>query len=226
MGAWDAVWGIAPKSVEGNSTTGDVMVEDSRNCLIHSTSRLVASVGLDDIVVIETADAVLVAHKSRSQDVKRLVEAFKVQHRSELNHHREVQRPWGSYDSVGQGPRYQVKRITVKPGARLSSQMHHHRAEHWIVVSGTARIYNGDKQYLLTENQSTYIPLGEIHSLENRARSRWKSSRCSPAPIWARTTSSDSRTCMAAPDSVQAPFWRPGWRASACRRRRCSSLRW
>ena len=210
VGAWDAVWGIAPKSVEGNSTTGDVMVEDSRNCLIHSTSRLVASVGLDDIVVIETADAVLVAHKSRSQDVKRLVEAFKVQHRSELNHHREVQRPWGSYDSVGQGPRYQVKRITVKPGARLSSQMHHHRAEHWIVVSGTARIYNGDKQYLLTENQSTYIPLGEIHSLENRARSRWKSSRCSPAPIWARTTSSDSRTCMAAPDSVQAPFWRPG----------------
>lgn len=167
VGAWDAVWGIAPKSVEGNSTTGDVMVEDSRNCLIHSTSRLVASVGLDDIVVIETADAVLVAHKSRSQDVKRLVEAFKVQHRSELNHHREVQRPWGSYDSVGQGPRYQVKRITVKPGARLSSQMHHHRAEHWIVVSGTARIYNGDKQYLLTENQSTYIPLGEIHSLEN-----------------------------------------------------------
>ena len=167
VGAWDAVWGIAPKSVEGNSTTGDVMVEDSRNCSIHSTSRLVASVGLDDIVVIETADAVLVAHKSRSQDVKRLVEAFKVQHRSELNHHREVQRPWGSYDSVGQGPRYQVKRITVKPGARLSSQMHHHRAEHWIVVSGTARIYNGDKQYLLTENQSTYIPLGEIHSLEN-----------------------------------------------------------
>ena len=143
------------------------MVEDSRNCLIHSTSRLVASVGLDDIVVIETADAVLVAHKSRSQDVKRLVEIFKTQHRSELNHHREVQRPWGSYDSVGHGPRYQVKRITVKPGARLSSQMHHHRAEHWIVVSGTARIYNGDKQYLLTENQSTYIPLGETHSLEN-----------------------------------------------------------
>lgn len=167
VGAWDAVWGIAQKTEEGNSTSGDVMVEDSRNCLIHSTSRLVASVGLDDIVVIETADAVLVAHKSRSQDVKRLVETFKTQHRSELNHHREVQRPWGSYDSVGHGPRYQVKRITVKPGARLSSQMHHHRAEHWIVVSGTARIYNGDKQYLLTENQSTYIPLGETHSLEN-----------------------------------------------------------
>lgn len=202
------------------------MVEDSRNCLIHSTSRLVASVGLDDIVVIETADAVLVAHKSRSQDVKRLVEAFKVQHRSELNHHREVQRPWGSYDSVGQGPRYQVKRITVKPGARLSSQMHHHRAEHWIVVSGTARIYNGDKQYLLTENQSTYIPLGEIHSLENRARSagnhRGAVRRLSgrgrhrqiPGHVWPRLI----------------PFRRPsgvrGWRASACRRRRCSSLRW
>ena len=167
VGAWDAVWGIARKTAEGNSTSGDVMVEDSRNCLIHATSRLVASVGLDDIVVIETADAVLVAHKTRSQDVKRLVEVFKTQHRRELNHHREVQRPWGSYDSVGQGPRYQVKRITVKPGARLSSQMHHHRAEHWVVVSGTARIYNGDKQYLLTENQSTYIPLGEVHSLEN-----------------------------------------------------------
>ena len=167
VGAWDAVWGIASKTADGNSMSGDVMVEDSRNCLIHSTSRLVASVGLDDIVVIETADAVLVAHKSRSQDVKRLVEAFKTQQRAELNHHREVQRPWGSYDSVGQGPRYQVKRITVKPGARLSSQMHHHRAEHWIVVTGTARIYRGDEQFLLTENQSTYIPLGEVHSLEN-----------------------------------------------------------
>ncbi len=167
VGAWDAVWGIAQKNVEGNSTSGDVMVEDSRNCLIYSTNRLVASIGLDDIVVIETADAVLVVHKSRSQEVKHLVEVFKSQHRSEMNHHREVQRPWGSYDSVGRGPRYQIKRITVKPGARLSSQMHHHRAEHWVVVSGTARIYNGDKQYLLTENQSTYIPLGEVHSLEN-----------------------------------------------------------
>ena len=222
VGAWDAVWGIAPKSVEGNSTTGDVMVEDSRNCLIHSTSRLVASVGLDDIVVIETADAVLVAQVALAGR-QAAGGSLQVQHRSELNHHREVQRPWGSYDSVGQGPRYQVKRITVKPGARLSSQMHHHRAEHWIVVSGTARIYNGDKQYLLTENQSTYIPLGEIHSLENRARSRWKSSRCSPAPIWARTTSSDSGHVW--PRLI--PFRRPsgvrGWRASACRRRRCSS---
>jgi mannose-1-phosphate guanylyltransferase/mannose-6-phosphate isomerase len=167
VGAWDAVWDMAEKSADGNSITGDVVIEDSHNCLIHSTHRLVASIGLTDIVVIETADAVLVVHKDHSQDVKRMVEVFRAQSRSEMNHHREVQRPWGSYDSVGNGARYQVKRITVKPGARLSSQMHHHRAEHWVVVSGTARIYNGDRQYLLTENQSTYIPLGETHSLEN-----------------------------------------------------------
>jgi mannose-1-phosphate guanylyltransferase/mannose-6-phosphate isomerase len=134
---------------------------------VYATSRLVASVGLEDIVVIETADAVLVARKDRAQDVKRLVEKFQIEHRSELEHHREVQRPWGSYDCIGQGPRYQIKRIIVKPGARLSSQMHHHRAEHWIVVSGTARVHCGAKQYLLTENQSTYIPLGETHTLEN-----------------------------------------------------------
>jgi mannose-1-phosphate guanylyltransferase/mannose-6-phosphate isomerase len=167
VGAWDAVWDMAQKSPDGNSITGDVVIEDSHNCLIHSTHRLVASIGLTDIVVIETADAVLVVHKDHSQDVKRMVEVFRAQSRSEMNHHREVQRPWGSYDSVGNGARYQIKRITVKPGARLSSQMHHHRAEHWVVVSGTARIYNGDRQYLLTENQSTYIPLGETHSLEN-----------------------------------------------------------
>lgn len=167
VGAWDAVWDIATKTADGNSTTGDVVIEDSHNCLIHSTHRLVASIGLTDIVVIETADAVLVVHKSHSQDVKRMVELFRSQSRSELTHHREVQRPWGSYDSVGNGARYQIKRITVKPGARLSSQMHHHRAEHWVVVSGTARINNGDRSYLLSENQSTYIPLGETHSLEN-----------------------------------------------------------
>jgi len=167
VGAWDAVWDIAAKCPQGNSSSGDVMIDDSRNCLVHSSHRLVATLGLDDIVVIETADAVLVAHKSRTQDVKRIVETFRGQHREEMAHHREVRRPWGSYDSIGQGPRYQIKRITVKPGARLSSQMHHHRAEHWVVVSGTARIHNGDKDFLLTENQSTYIPLGEVHCLEN-----------------------------------------------------------
>lgn len=167
VGAWDAVWGVAEKSEDGNSTTGDVLIKDSRNCLIHASARLVASIGLENIVVVETADAVLVAHKDRAQDVKALVKTFQSQHRCELEHHREVHRPWGSYDCIGSGPRYQIKRITVKPGAKLSSQMHHHRAEHWVVVSGTARIYCGDKQYLLTENQSTYIPLGEVHSLEN-----------------------------------------------------------
>jgi len=167
VGAWDAVWDIAAKSTDGNSVSGDVVLKDSHNCLVHSTHRLVATIGLENIVVIETADAVLVVHKDRTQDVKPMVELFKTQRRHEMTHHREVQRPWGSYDSVGTGPRYQIKRIMVKPGAKLSSQMHHHRAEHWIVVSGTARIRNGDKTYLLTENQSTYIPLGEVHSLEN-----------------------------------------------------------
>ncbi|ARP80787.1 mannose-1-phosphate guanylyltransferase/mannose-6-phosphate isomerase [Bordetella genomosp. 8] len=167
VGAWDAVWDIATKCADGNSTAGDVLIEDSRNCLVHSTNRLVATIGLDNIVVIETADAVLVVHKDHTQDVKRVVETFRAQHRHEMTHHREVKRPWGSYDSIGQGPRYQIKRITVKPGARLSSQMHHHRAEHWVVVSGTARIHNGDRTFLLSENQSTYIPLGEVHCLEN-----------------------------------------------------------
>ncbi|HTK01769.1 MAG TPA: mannose-1-phosphate guanylyltransferase/mannose-6-phosphate isomerase [Bordetella sp.] len=167
VGAWDAVWDLAAKCPDGNSTSGDVLIDDSRNCLVHATNRLVATIGLDNIVVIETADAVLVVHKEHTQDVKRVVETFRAQHRSEMEHHREVRRPWGSYDSIGQGPRYQIKRITVKPGARLSSQMHHHRAEHWVVVSGTARIHNGDRTFLLTENQSTYIPLGEVHCLEN-----------------------------------------------------------
>ncbi|WP_144637741.1 mannose-1-phosphate guanylyltransferase/mannose-6-phosphate isomerase [Bordetella genomosp. 13] len=167
VGAWDAVWDITRKGPEGNSVLGDVLVQDSRNCLVHASHRLVATIGLDDVMVVETADAVLVVHKSRVQDVKRAVETFRGQRRAELAQHREVRRPWGSYDAVGQGTRYQIKRITVKPGARLSLQMHHHRAEHWVVVSGTARIRNGERTYLLTENQSTYIPLGEVHSLEN-----------------------------------------------------------
>ncbi|SAI65542.1 capsular polysaccharide biosynthesis mannose-6-phosphate isomerase/mannose-1-phosphate guanylyl transferase [Bordetella ansorpii] len=167
VGAWDAVWDMAQKCPQGNSSVGDVLLQDSHNCLVHATSRLVATIGLDDIMVIETADAVLVVHKSRAQEVRRAVETFRAQGRAELAQHREVRRPWGAYDLVGQGPRYQIKRITVKPGARLSLQMHHHRAEHWVVVTGTARIRNGERSYLLTENQSTYIPLGETHSLEN-----------------------------------------------------------
>ena len=170
VGAWDAVWDVAAKSEEGNCASGDAMVKDSRNCLVHATNRLVVAVGLENVMVVETADAVLVVHKDHAQSVKGVVETFRRQQRAESSHHREVRRPWGAFDSIGQGPRYQIKRITVKPGARLSTQTHHHRAEHWVVVSGTARIRNGDRTYLLTENQSTYIPLGEVHCLENPGR--------------------------------------------------------
>ena len=167
LGAWDAVWQVAPKDADGNASVGDVIAQDSRNTLVHATSRLVSVVGLDDVVVIETADAVMVADRSRSQDVKKIVNALEASKRNEHTLHRKVHRPWGWYDSIDNGPRHQVKRIMVKPGASLSLQMHHHRAEHWIVVSGTAEIVNGDKTILLSENQSTYIPLGEVHRLRN-----------------------------------------------------------
>jgi mannose-1-phosphate guanylyltransferase / mannose-6-phosphate isomerase len=167
LGAWDAVWQVAGKDAAGNASTGDVLVHDSRNTLVHAASRLVSVVGLDDVVVVETADAVLVSHRSRSQDVKMIVSKLHAEGRSEQNLHRQVNRPWGWYDSIDSGARFQVKRIMVKPGASLSLQMHHHRAEHWIVVSGTAEVTNGDKVIMLTENQSTYIPLGTTHRLAN-----------------------------------------------------------
>jgi mannose-1-phosphate guanylyltransferase / mannose-6-phosphate isomerase len=167
LGAWDAVWQVADKDVSGNASVGDAMIEDSRNTLVHSSSRLVSAVGLDNVIVVETADAVLVADRSRSQDVKKIVASLHAQGRSEQNLHRQVHRPWGWYDSIDAGPRFQVKRIMVKPGASLSLQMHHHRAEHWVVVSGTAEVTNGDKVIMLTENQSTYIPLGQTHRLAN-----------------------------------------------------------
>ena len=167
LGAWDAVWQVANKDADGNASVGDVLVHDSRNTLVHAASRLVSVVGLDDVVVVETADAVLVTHRARSQDVKKIVNALQAQGRTEHNLHRQVNRPWGWYDSIDAGARFQVKRIMVKPGASLSLQMHHHRAEHWIVVSGTAEVTNGDKVIMLTENQSTYIPLGTTHRLSN-----------------------------------------------------------
>lgn len=167
LGAWDAVWQTLPKDAGGNATVGDAMVIDSRNVLVHSTSRLVGVVGLEDAVVVETPDAVLVASRSRSQDVKKIVEKLGKQKRGEQNLHRKVHRPWGWYDSIDNGGRFQVKRIMVNPGASLSLQMHHHRAEHWIVVSGTAEVTTGERKVLLTENQSTYIPLGETHRLAN-----------------------------------------------------------
>ena len=167
LGAWEAVWQVAEKDASGNASRGDAIIADSRNTLVHATSRLVSAVGLDNIVVVETPDAVLVADRSKSQDVKKIVNQLTASQREEQNLHRKVHRPWGWYDSIDMGERFQVKRIMVKPGASLSLQMHHHRAEHWIVVQGTAEIVNGDKTLLLTENQSTYIPLGQVHRLSN-----------------------------------------------------------
>ncbi len=170
LGAWDAVWMVSGRDAQGNAAYGDVLVEDSRNTLVQATSRLVSVIGLEDVVVVETPDAVLVTDRSRSQDVKKIVARLGAQQRGEQTLHRKVHRPWGWYDSIDSGPRFQVKRILVKPGASLSLQMHHHRAEHWIVVSGTAEVTCGDRRILLTENQSTYIPLGEVHRLANPGR--------------------------------------------------------
>ena len=167
LGAWDAVWKVLPKDENGNAHLGDVLITDSRNTLVHATSRLVSLVGVENLVVIETPDAILVADKSRSQDVKHIVNALNASGREEHTLHRKVHRPWGWYDSIDHGGRFKVKRIQVNPKASLSLQKHHHRAEHWIVVTGTAEITNGDKVLTLTENQSTYIPLGEVHRLAN-----------------------------------------------------------
>jgi mannose-1-phosphate guanylyltransferase/mannose-6-phosphate isomerase len=167
LGAWEAVWQVSEKDKAGNAHHGDVVLRDSRNTLVHAASRLVGVVGLDNVVVVETPDAVLVTDRSRSQEVKQIVAELDRAGRSEQTLHRQVHRPWGWYDSIDSGERFQVKRILVKPGASLSLQMHHHRAEHWIVVSGTAEVTCGDKVVLLSENQSTYIPLGETHRLAN-----------------------------------------------------------
>ncbi len=167
VGAWNAVWQVSGKDAQGNAFRGDVVAHEVRNSHVHAEHRLVSVLGLQDVVVVETADAVLVASKSQVQDVKKIVDKLKAQGRSEASAHRKVYRPWGAYDSIDQGDRYQVKCITVNPGQKLSVQMHHHRAEHWIVVSGTAKVQIGDKEILLTENQSTYIPLGVVHALEN-----------------------------------------------------------
>jgi mannose-1-phosphate guanylyltransferase/mannose-6-phosphate isomerase len=167
VGAWSSLWEIGDQDAAGNVSSGDVLSHNTSNSYIRAEHRLVATVGLDNVVVVETNDAVLVAAKDQVQDVKKIVELLKAQGRSEVSQHRHVYRPWGVFDSIDNGERYQVKRITVKPGAKLSVQMHHHRAEHWIVVSGTAKVTNGDKELMLTENQSTYIPVGVVHALEN-----------------------------------------------------------
>ncbi len=167
LGAWDAVWTVQTKDEDGNSSYGDVLLNSTKDTLVHASSRLVSAVGVANLVIVETADAVLVADKSRCQDVKHIVNALQAQSREEHLLHRKVHRPWGWYDSIDEEERFKVKRILVKPGASLSLQKHHHRAEHWIVVKGTAEITCGNKVILLTENQSTYIPLGETHRLVN-----------------------------------------------------------
>ncbi|MGK0270528.1 MAG: mannose-1-phosphate guanylyltransferase/mannose-6-phosphate isomerase [Cocleimonas sp.] len=167
VGSWSALWEVSEKDENNNVIKGDVISVNSANNYLHSNNKLIAVVGIDNLVVVETKDAILVAHKEQVQDVKTIVNHLKAVGRTEHKIHREVYRPWGKYDSLDIGNRDQVKRITVKPGAKLSIQMHHHRAEHWIVVSGTAKVTNGDKTILLTENESTYIPIGQVHALEN-----------------------------------------------------------
>lgn len=167
VGAWDALWKVLPKCGRGNASRGDVLLESCNDTLAISAGRLVACVGVSNLIVIETDDAVLVAHHDATQDVKKIVERLKADQRSVAQWHRKVFRPWGWYDGVDAGSRFQVKRICVKPGGSLSLQMHHHRAEHWVVVSGTAQVTKGEEIFLISENQSTYIPLGVTHRLEN-----------------------------------------------------------
>jgi mannose-1-phosphate guanylyltransferase/mannose-6-phosphate isomerase len=167
VGAWDSLWKVLQKNDSGNVAQGDVLLHDCRNMLVMSESRLVACVGTENMVVIETPDAVLVAPLEKAQDVKQIVDNLKRNERPEGQLHRKVFRPWGSYDGIDIGERFQVKRIVVKPGAALSLQMHHHRAEHWIVVRGTAQVTRGDTSFLVSENESTFIPLGTRHRLEN-----------------------------------------------------------
>lgn len=167
IGSWSALWKVMEKDQQGNTLQGDVLVEQTTNSLVLATDRLVTVLGVDNLAVIETKDAVLVADKSKIQQVKHIVSKLQQAKRKEIVQHSEVHRPWGLYNAIDIGERYQVKRITVNPGAKLSLQKHHHRAEHWVIVKGTAKVTKGNETYLLTEDQSTYIPIGEIHSLEN-----------------------------------------------------------
>ena len=167
LGAWEAVWQVGKRDENNNVTTGDVITSNTKDCLIHSSGRLVSAVGVENLIIVETADAILVADRSNSQDVKNIVATLAGQRREEKNLHRKVSRPWGWYDSVDEGERFKVKRIQVKPGASLSLQMHQHRAEHWIVVKGAAEIINGDQIITLQENESAYIPQGQTHRLAN-----------------------------------------------------------
>ena len=167
LGSWSAVSDLRAQDTDGNVTYGDVFAKDSHNCLLYAQDRFLATLGVDDLVVVETTDAVLVAHKEKAQDIRAVTEHLKLAQRHEHVFHRKVHRPWGNYESIDNGTRYQVKRLSLKPGATLSLQLHHHRAEHWVVVKGTARVTRGDETFLLTENESTFIPVGVRHRLEN-----------------------------------------------------------
>ena len=167
LGTWSSLWKSNQKDSQENVSIGDVLVQKSRSNYVYSSSRLVTVLGVENLIIVETKDAILVAHQNYSQDIKCIVEDLKSEKRQELIQHKEAFRPWGKYDSIDVGERYQVKRITVLPKAKLSLQLHHHRAEHWIVVKGTAKVTKGDQQYFITENESTFIPLGVIHSIEN-----------------------------------------------------------
>lgn len=167
VGSWSALWDVNDKDECGNVIDGDVILESTQDSYVFSTGRLVSTLGINNLIIVDTKDALLIADKHQVQDVKKIVSRVKAANRSEHLHHREVFRPWGKYDSIDNGSRYQVKRITVNPGAKLSLQMHHHRAEHWIVVKGTAEVRCGDGVKLLSENESTFIPLGELHQLHN-----------------------------------------------------------
>lgn len=167
VGSFSALWEVSEKDSAGNAVVGDVILEQTRNSYIYAQNKLVSTVGVDNLVIIETKDAVLVANKDKVQDVKNIVNQLKAQNRRECDQHREVYRPWGSHDEIADGERFHVKHLKVKPGEKTALQMHHHRAEHWVVVQGTAKVTNGEKSYLVSENQSTYIPLGSAHRIEN-----------------------------------------------------------
>lgn len=167
IGSWSSLWDVCAKDGDNNSLTGDIIAEDTHDCYIMAENKLVTTIGVDNLIIVDTKDALLVAGKDRSEDVKKIVDKLKSQNRPETALHREVYRPWGKYDSIGSGDRDQVKRITVKPGAKLSLQMHHHRAEHWIVVKGSARVTKGEEIFMVHENESTFIPIGTVHALEN-----------------------------------------------------------
>jgi mannose-1-phosphate guanylyltransferase len=168
VGSWSSLWDISEKDGDGNATHGDVILRESNNSYIRTDEKLVVAIGVDDLVIVSTKDVLIVAHKDSVQNVKLVAQQLKAEARTEWEHHREVYRPWGKYDAIDSGARYQAKRITVKPGGKLSVQMHHHRSEHWVVVTGAAKVRNGDKTFILHENESTYIPAGAVHSLENQ----------------------------------------------------------